>query len=80
MSQTSKRRRSEPWVGPWLRAHRLDSGATSEQIAKKLGVGRSSVSRLESGASSIAADDIPVVLRAYDLSPAKFAARAAKAA
>ena len=80
-NESSRRRKSVAWVGPWLRQVRLDENKeTTEQVAARLGVGRSSVSRMESGASSIPADDLPLVLRAYDVSPSRFAARAAKRA
>ena len=78
--QARRHRLSDPWVGPWLRSMRATTTLTSEDIAMRLNIGRSSVSRLESGASSIPADDLPKVLDAYDLTPGKFAARALKAA
>jgi transcriptional regulator with XRE-family HTH domain len=77
MQSNKRRRRCPPWVGPWLREQRT---VTTDEIAAKLGVGRSSVSRLESGASSIPADDLPAVLRVYGLTPQKFAAQASKRA
>ena len=38
----------------------------------------SAVSRIETGASSIPADDLPVVLEAYDATPLDFAREARK--
>jgi transcriptional regulator with XRE-family HTH domain len=75
-----RRRRSSPWVGPWLREHRTAAGVALDEIARALDVGRSSVSRLESGVSSIPSDDLPAVLKVYGLTPRRFATRALKAA
>lgn len=49
-----------------------------EAIAKKLDRELSAVSRIETGASSIPADDLPVVLAAYDATPGQFAVEARK--
>jgi transcriptional regulator with XRE-family HTH domain len=77
MSASKRRRRSSPWVGPWLREKRKVS---TDEIAAALGVGRSSVSRLEAGISAIPADDLPAVLKVYGLTPRSFAEQAAKRA
>lgn len=78
--QTNGRRRLDPWVGPWLQRQRLKSKpvVTREAIAAKIGRDTSAVGRIESGRSSIPADDLPVFLDAYGLTPAQFAAEARK--
>ena len=50
-----------------------------DAVAKRLRRSKSAVSRIETGNSSIAADDLPSTLRAYALTVDDFAA-AAKAA
>lgn len=70
------RRRADPWVGAWLRSLREETDVTREQIGKKLGRDESSICRLETGVSAIAADDLPAVLAAYGVSPAHFARKA----
>ena len=61
MSTKPSRRRVEPWVGPWLQELRLGAAMKREQIAERLKRNLSAVSRIESGVSSIPADDLPVV-------------------
>jgi len=78
MSTTSKRRRLEPWVGPWLRSHREGLDIKREAIAKKIGRDLSAVARIETGAARIPADDLPIVLAAYKLTEAHFASEAAR--
>ena len=78
MSTTSKRRRLEPWVGPWLRGHREGLDIKREAIAKKIGRDLSAVARIETGAARIPADDLPIVLAAYKLTEAHFASEAAR--
>lgn len=78
MSTTSKRRRLEPWVGPWLRGHREGLDIKREVIAKKIGRDLSAVARIETGAARIPADDLPIVLAAYKLTEAHFASEAAR--
>jgi len=75
---STRKRRSDPWVGPWLRSLRESADVPREQIADALNRELSAVSRIETGASSIPADDLPVVLAAYGTTPAKFAREAVK--
>ena len=70
------RRRVDPWVGPWLRARREDRQIERATIADRLGRDLSNVSRLETGDSAIPADDLPIVLRAYEATPDDSAAAA----
>jgi hypothetical protein len=59
------------------------SGAKSSEVAdvaRRLRRHVSAVSRIETGHSAIPADDLPVVLRAYRLTPEQFAERAMEAA
>ncbi len=74
---SNKRRRVAPWVGPWLQGHREERAIARDVIASRLRRDLSAVSRLETGASAIAADDLPVVLAAYGATPDDFAAMAA---
>lgn len=65
---------AEPWVGGWLREIReKESDDDQGAVAKRLGRDQSYVSRIETGASAIAADDLPSVLSAYNVTPARFA-------
>jgi transcriptional regulator with XRE-family HTH domain len=68
--------RTEPWVGPWLRKQRIGRGVDMETVAKRLKRSPSAVSRLETGDSSAASDDLPAILRAYSVSIDEFAAAA----
>jgi transcriptional regulator with XRE-family HTH domain len=70
----------EPWVGQWLREQRLKTSDKLDDIAARLRSDTSTVSRLETGDCSFAADDLPVVLRAYNVTARQFADRAAKEA
>lgn len=74
--QHSKRRRCEPWVGPWLKEQREENSLTVDEIRSRLKRSQSAISRMESGSAAIPADDLPMVLRAYDLTPGRFAAKA----
>lgn len=78
MRTPARKRRSDPWVGPWLRLRREKAKTPREKIAARLGRELSAVSRIETGASSIPADDLPVVLEAYDATPLDFAREARK--
>ncbi len=79
MSATnSKRKRVAPWVGPWLQERRIAAGVDRATIAKELHRDLSAVSRLERGDSSIPADDLPVVLKAYGATAGEYAAKARK--
>lgn len=80
-----RRRRPDPWVGAWLRGLRKASDITPEVIAEKLKRDPSWLSRIETGVSSISADDMPAVLAAYGVSTSRYARevdkrRASKAA
>lgn len=76
----SSRKRLDPWVGPWLRAAREGRNVSRDEIARRLARNLSAVSRMESGTSSVPADDIPVVLKAYGLTAAQFADEAKRRA
>ena len=75
--QNTKRRRVDPWVGPWLQGYREERSIARDVIASRLRRDLSAVSRLETGASAITADDLPVVLAAYGATPDDFASAAA---
>lgn len=72
----SSRKRTEPWVGPWLKEIRVGREVDRAEIARRLGRHLSAVSRIETGASAIPSDDLPIVLRAYGATPAEYAAEA----
>lgn len=74
------KRRMAPWLGAWLRIHRLKSGKVLGDIAVLLGRDYSAISRYETGECSYPADDLPLVLRAYGLSARQFAKRAREVA
>jgi transcriptional regulator with XRE-family HTH domain len=72
-------KRLEPWVGPWLRARRLAAQTPRADIAKRIQRDMSALSRIESSQSVISADDLPIVLEAYGVTPAQYAAEARRA-
>jgi transcriptional regulator with XRE-family HTH domain len=74
---------AEPWVGPWLHARRFEKGEERtrlSEIAPLVKRDISALSRIESGQQPIPADDLPMFLAAYDLTPEDFAKRASKEA
>jgi transcriptional regulator with XRE-family HTH domain len=69
---------AEPWVGGWLRKIRESESEDDQRaVAERLGRDQSYVSRIETGDSAIAADDLPLVLSAYNVTPARFARQVA---
>jgi len=72
-------RRLIPWVGPWLRSQRIAASIPRERIARDIGRDKSAISRIESSQTSISADELPVVLRAYRMTPEQWAAMALQA-
>ena len=74
------RLRGPAWVGPWLLAQREKRKIDRKAVADALDRDDTTIYRLECGDSSVPADDLPIVLRAYGLTPAQWAAAAAKAA
>ena len=77
-TQPTKRRRTVPWVGPWLYARRVAVGLKRETIAERLDRDLSAVSRLERGDSAIPADDLPIVLKAYGVTASEYAEQSRK--
>jgi hypothetical protein len=77
VTQQNRRKRVDPWVGPWLRVCR-ERGRELElaDIASALGRSKAAISRIETGKAAIDADDLPTVLAAYGLTPARYAAEA----
>ena len=67
-------------MGPWLREKRLAANETLDDIATRLGVDVSTVSRFETGDCAFPADDLPVILSAYSLTSRQFADRASREA
>ena len=69
------RRSTPPWVGPWLKQVREARRETVHQgeVAARMDRDQPYVSRLESGEMTLPADDLPLVLRAYEVSEAQFA-------
>ena len=65
----------KPWIGEWLREQRVASGLEAKDVAAKLNVHPSNITRRESGEQHWRANDIPVVLPAYGISPQRFAAK-----
>lgn len=65
-----------PWVGSWLRSHRIAQGLRLRDIAVRLDCDESRISRIECGETRFVADDLPRVLAAYDLTASQFEARA----
>jgi transcriptional regulator with XRE-family HTH domain len=74
------RLRGPAWVGPWLLEQRERKKIARKAVADRLKRDDTTIYRLECGDSSVPADDLPIVLRAYGLTPAQWAAAALKAA
>lgn len=74
------RLRGPAWVGPWLSEQREKKKIPRKVVAAELDRDDTTIYRLECGDSSIPADDLPIVLRAYKLTPGQFAAEAVRRA
>ncbi len=80
MAPKSERRRLAPWVGPWLRERREAAQKDDmDVVAARLKRSKSAVSRIETGDAVISADDLPLILRAYRVTPEDFAVEARRA-
>lgn len=74
------RLRGPAWVGPWLSSQRERRKITRKAVAEELRRDETTIYRLECGDSSVPADDLPIVLRAYGTTPSAWAAEAARRA
>ena len=80
MAKQGRRLRGTAWVGPWLSEQRERKRIPRKTVAAALDRDDTTIYRLECGDTSIPADDLPFVLRAYKLTPSQFAAEATRRA
>lgn len=71
------RARTDRWVGHWLRDCRKEAGLEQGDVVSRLRardykVDQSQVSRMETGKSTIAADDLPVIVEAFGSTMRRF--------
>ena len=58
-------------IGQNIKKYRLSRGYTLDEVAKKIGISRQTMSRYETGViSNIPSDKIEAIARALDISPA----------